>query len=48
MTKNNRVLARNGARELTPEEVLRVSGGGPAQTNVISVNPITGQRDGDG
>jgi hypothetical protein len=46
--KNNRVLARKGARELTPEEVLRVSGGGPLHTNVITFNPTTGQRDGDG
>jgi hypothetical protein len=48
MAKNNRVLARNGARELTPEEVLRVSGGGAEHTNVITFNPTTGLRDGDG
>jgi hypothetical protein len=47
-TKDNRVLGRLGARELNPEEVARVSGAGPLQTNIISVNPVTGQRDGDG
>lgn len=46
--EERRVLARIGARELTPEEVTRVAGGGPRQTNVITVNPSTGQRDGDG
>ena len=45
---NDRVLGRTGARELTPEEVARVSGSGPYHTNVITVNPVTGQRDGDG
>lgn len=44
----NRVLGRIGARQLTPQEVERVSGSGPEHTNVISVNPKTGQRDGDG
>jgi hypothetical protein len=43
-----RVLARVGARELTPEEMARVAGAGPQITNVITVNPKTGQRDGDG
>lgn len=47
-TKDNRVLGRIGARELTPEEVTRVGGAGPQNTNVITVNPKTGQRDGDG
>jgi hypothetical protein len=37
-----------GARELAPEEVERVSGSGPQITNVITVNPKTLQRDGDG
>ncbi|MFZ0773979.1 MAG: hypothetical protein WCA49_07140 [Candidatus Sulfotelmatobacter sp.] len=45
---NNRVLIRKGARELTPQEVELVSGSGPYHTNVITVNPQTGQRDGDG
>lgn len=45
--ENKRVLSRTGARELTPEEVAQISGG-LLNTNVISVNPITGQRDGDG
>jgi hypothetical protein len=47
-TEERRVLARVGARELTPEEVARVAGAGPEHTNVITVNPVTGQRDGDG
>jgi hypothetical protein len=46
--KSNRVLSRIGARQLTSEEVERVSGSGPQHTNVITVNPKTGQRDGDG
>lgn len=45
---NTRVLNRTGARELTPKEVELVSGSGPLNTNVITVNPKTGQRDGDG
>jgi hypothetical protein len=50
-SEERRVLARVGARELTPEEVARVAGGSgplPQQTNVITVNPVTGKRDGDG
>jgi hypothetical protein len=43
-----RVLGRRGARELTPEELELVSGSGPEVTNVITVNPVTGKRDGDG
>jgi hypothetical protein len=46
--ENARVLGRTGARELTPEEVERVSGSGPEITNVITFNLKTGQRDGDG
>jgi hypothetical protein len=46
--EERRVLARLGARELTPEEMARVAGAGPQITNVITVNPKTGQRDGDG
>ena len=47
--KDNRVLGRRGARELTPGEVERATGKGSAQhTNVITVNPITGHLDGDG
>ncbi len=46
--ENKRVLSRTGARELTPEEVERVSGTGPLHTNVITFNPKTGERDGDG
>jgi hypothetical protein len=48
--KENRVLGRLGARELTPEEVERATGNGRSaqHTNVITVNPITGHLDGDG
>jgi hypothetical protein len=46
--RGNRVLGRLGARELTREEVERASSGGAQHTNVISVNPITHQLDGDG
>jgi|CZKJ01.1.fsa_nt_gi hypothetical protein len=45
---DKRVLSRTGARELTPQEVEQVSGSGPLITGVITVNPKTGQRDGDG
>jgi hypothetical protein len=45
--ENNRVLGRTGTRELTAEEVALVSGG-LEHTNVITINPYTGQRDGDG
>jgi hypothetical protein len=44
----NRVLGRSGARELTPEEVARIVASGPQITDVITFNPYTGQRDGDG
>jgi hypothetical protein len=47
-SQEGRVLARVGARELTPEEMARVAGAGPQVTNVITINPKTGQRDGDG
>ena len=50
--RENRVLGRLGARELTPEEVVRATGKGSTRgaqhTNVITLNPITGQLDGDG
>jgi hypothetical protein len=45
MDNQNRVLTRQGARELTAEEVEQVSGG-LVHTNVITWGP-TG-RDGDG
>jgi len=45
---DKRVLSRTGARELTPHELGQVSGSGPQNTNVITFNPSTGQRDGDG
>jgi hypothetical protein len=50
--KDNRVLGRLGARELTPQEVQKAMGEGSARsaahTNVITVNPVTGHLDGDG
>lgn len=49
MNQNDvRVLGRLGARELSKEELDRVQGAGPEHTNVISFNPLTGERDGDG
>ena len=50
--KENRVLGRLGARELTPRELERTRGAGSAHsaqhTNVITVDPTTGALDGDG
>jgi len=43
---SNRVLTRAGARELSEEEVELINGG--VHTNVITWNPFTGARDGDG
>jgi len=45
MKEQNRVLNRQGARELSAEEVERVSGG-VVHTNVITWGP--NGRDGDG
>ncbi|MFZ0318267.1 MAG: hypothetical protein WAL56_04000 [Candidatus Sulfotelmatobacter sp.] len=45
---SKRVLGRTGARELSAQEVEKVGGGSPLITNVITFNPKTGQRDGDG
>lgn len=47
MNGSNRVLTRAGAREMSAEEVDLVSGGF-VNTNVITFNPFTGARDGDG
>jgi len=47
MNGSNRVLPRAGARELSAEDVELVSGGN-FNTNVITFNPFTGARDGDG
>jgi hypothetical protein len=47
-TQPKRVLSRVGARELTPQEIANVAGGKLQHTNVITVNPATGARDGDG
>jgi hypothetical protein len=43
----NRVLSRIGARELTPEEAGKVSGGTPHTDTVCSFNGKTKQADGD-
>jgi hypothetical protein len=45
-TKTQRVLNRQGARELTPEEVQTVVGGAHTET-VCTFDPITKQPDGD-
>lgn len=51
MNRNDRVLARRGARELTVEEIESVSGAGGAHTNVCSLalatTTHTGVGDGD-
>jgi hypothetical protein len=47
LNDSNRVLSRAGARELSAEDVELVSGGF-VHTNVITFNPFTGARDGDG
>ena len=48
--KDNRVLGRLGARELTPEEVKTAKDGrrSAQHTNVITWDPFTGSLDGDG
>jgi len=46
MTKNNRVLGRRGARELTPQEVDHVTGGIHTLT-VCTFDEITKKPDGD-
>jgi hypothetical protein len=45
MNDENRVLVRKGARNLTPEEAEKVTGGFRTLT-VCSIGP-SGQRDGD-
>ena len=42
-----RVLSRTGARELSKAEAEAVQGGLFVHTNVCSINPLTGARDGD-
>jgi hypothetical protein len=46
MNDQNRVLNRQGARDLTPKEVEQINGGGFVHTNVITWGP--NGRDGDG
>jgi hypothetical protein len=46
MDDQNRVLVRNGARELTHEEVERISGGIRTLTP-CTIGPSVRQRDGD-
>jgi hypothetical protein len=45
---DKRVLGRTGARELSPQELACIISGRPVMTDVITFNPITGKRDGDG
>jgi hypothetical protein len=51
-SNDNRVLGRQGSRELTPEEVARAMDGGDRRialrTDVITFNPYTHSLDGDG
>ncbi len=47
MNDSNRVLSRAGAREMSDAEVELVNAG-VLHTNVITFNPLTGARDGDG
>ena len=46
MNENNRVLSRRGARELSAEEMERVSGSLPTDT-VCTWDPKRGAADGD-
>lgn len=47
MRNQNRVLARQGARVLTSEEVQRTTSGAHL-TDVVTLNPIIFRIDGDG
>lgn len=48
MNHENRVLNRRGARQLTPEEVRKVSGTSGIHTETLcSFNPMTNMVDGD-
>ena len=44
MNQDNRVLARNGARELTPNEAEAVSGGALSRFTICTLPPH-GDRD---
>lgn len=46
-TNRNRVLGRQGARELTREEIDSVAGGAAHTLTVCSWNPKTKSADGD-
>jgi hypothetical protein len=49
MEHKNRVIVRQGARKLTPEEVSKVSGG-ESSGSIITIqtfNPVTKRADGD-
>jgi hypothetical protein len=46
MEEQSRVLIRQGARDLTSEEVAQINGGSFVHTNVITWGP--NGRDGDG
>jgi hypothetical protein len=47
MQNSSRVVARQGARELTPEEVEKVTGRGPFHTAETLPNPAAPHGDGD-
>ena len=43
-----RVLGRTGARELTAQELACIIASQPVITDIITFNPFTRERDGDG
>ena len=43
-----RVLGRTGARELNAQELASILASQPVITDIITFNPKTGERDGDG
>jgi hypothetical protein len=48
MEHKNRVIVRQGARKLTPQEVSKVSGGESGSIITIQTfNPVTKRADGD-
>lgn len=45
---DKRVLGRTGARVLTAQELASIIASKPVMTDIITFNPVTGKRDGDG
>ena len=45
---DKRVLGRTGARVLTAQELASIIASKPVITDIITFNPFTGERDGDG